>query len=327
MQDNAHTYIELALEYAHAGLYAEADDLLQRRRRRRSDGASTTWAGFACRQATLPAPTRPLPGARLRPTTAFPTKWSACRRSSGHGAQSSRCTGAVLPGHFWYAHRRYDEAIDCWERAAALDPAFPTVHRNLGLAYMNKRGDAARARAAYEQAFALDPTDARVLFELDQLDKKLGAAPAARLARLGAHPELVERRDDLTIEICDAAQSGWPARRSAGRCSARTFHPWEGGEGKVTGQYVVALVELAKQRLAAGDAEAAIAYLERARNFPAQPGRRQTGGRAGKPHRLLSGQRLCPTGRRPSAAECYRAASRARPSPARPCTTTTSRRN
>ena len=96
-------------------------------------------------------------------------------------------------GNFWYAHRRYDEAISAWERARDLDPDFPTVQRNLGLAYMNKRGDAEAAKVAYERAFALDPTDSRVLFELDQLDKRLGHAPAERLARLEAAQRAGER--------------------------------------------------------------------------------------------------------------------------------------
>ena len=28
--------------------------------------------------------------------------------------------------------------------------------------------------------------------------------------------------------------------------AARNFHPWEGGEGKITGQYVLCRIELAK---------------------------------------------------------------------------------
>ena len=54
----------------------------------------------------------------------------------------------LLSWQFLYAHHRYDEAVECWEQARALDPTFPTTHRNLGLAYYNKRGDAAQAQAA-----------------------------------------------------------------------------------------------------------------------------------------------------------------------------------
>ena len=87
---------------------------------------------------------------------------------------------------FWYAHRRYDEAIACWERARELEPDFPTVQRNLGLAYFNKRSDPVAALAAFERAFALDPDDARVFFELDQLYKRLNYTPQQRLAHPGA---------------------------------------------------------------------------------------------------------------------------------------------
>jgi tetratricopeptide (TPR) repeat protein len=171
-------------------------------------------------------------------------------------------------GNFWYAHRRYDEAIVNWERAQQLDPAFPTVHRNLGLAYMNKRHDPARALQYYEQAFRLDPTDARVFFELDQLRKRMGHDPAERLAILERHADLVAQRDDLTIERVMLLNAlGRPAE-ALDILLNRTFHPWEGGEGKVTGQYVLSLVELARRRLAERQFTEAIALLERARVYP-----------------------------------------------------------
>jgi tetratricopeptide (TPR) repeat protein len=133
---------------------------------------------------------------------------------------------------------------------------------------MNKRGDGAAARARYARAFALDPTDGRTLFELDQLEKKLGAAPAARLARLTEHRHLVEARDDLTVEYVTLLNLAGRHAEALEVLLARTFHPWEGGEGKVSGQYVVALVELAKAALAQGDAAAAIDLLARARTYP-----------------------------------------------------------
>src|SRR5690606_39531535 len=41
-------------------------------------------------------------------------------------------------GNLWYDKRQYPEAINCWEQSAKADPGFPTVHRNLSLAYHNK---------------------------------------------------------------------------------------------------------------------------------------------------------------------------------------------
>ncbi|RYZ18910.1 MAG: tetratricopeptide repeat protein, partial [Chitinophagaceae bacterium] len=48
----------------------------------------------------------------------------------------------------------------------------------------------------------------------------------------------------------------------------RKFHPWEGGEGKVSGQYCYSLVEMAKQLLHLNQTIKAIALLEQAQAFP-----------------------------------------------------------
>src|SRR5438132_8238071 len=48
----------------------------------------------------------------------------------------------------------------------------------------------------------------------------------------------------------------------------RTFHPWEGGEGKVTGQYVISLVQQVRALIAAGRDDDALEPLERARVYP-----------------------------------------------------------
>ncbi len=49
---------------------------------------------------------------------------------------------------------------------------------------------------------------------------------------------------------------------------AHTFHPWEGGEGKVTAQYAVALTQLGIQALQNGDPGKAKELLEKALIFP-----------------------------------------------------------
>lgn len=54
--------------------------------------------------------------------------------------------------------------------------------------------------ACLEKAFALDTNDDRILMELDQLYKKLRRPHKERLAFLEKHLDLVERRDDLSVE-------------------------------------------------------------------------------------------------------------------------------
>ena len=99
---------------------------------------------------------------------------------------------AYALGNFWYAARQYDNAIACWEASAAIDPSFPTVWRNLSLAYYNKRNDPQKAVETLEKAYRLDESAARFLMELDQLSKRLGRPQAERLAFLEAHPAASE---------------------------------------------------------------------------------------------------------------------------------------
>lgn len=167
-------------------------------------------------------------------------------------------------GNLLYDRRRHDEAIDLWQRAAALDPAFPTVHRNLGIALFNVRHDRAAAIAAFDHAQAADPRDGRILYERDQLWKRTGVAPEHRLAELLQHIDLVAARDDLSVEVATLYnQTGQPESALAGLL-ARNFQPWEGGEGLVLGQFVRARLLLARRAIAEGKAAEAISHLEAA---------------------------------------------------------------
>jgi hypothetical protein len=50
--------------------------------------------------------------------------------------------------------------------------------------------------------------------------------------------------------------------------AVRQFHPWEGGEGKVVGQYLLCHIELAKQALGRQEFEKAIGFLSATRSYP-----------------------------------------------------------
>jgi tetratricopeptide (TPR) repeat protein len=171
-------------------------------------------------------------------------------------------------GNLLYDRRRYREAIVLWRRAARLDPGFPTVHRNLGIAEANVLHRPARALAAYRRAVAADPNDARLLYELDQLRKRLGHDPAARLRALRARRALVEARDDLSIEFIALLDRLGRFDEAVEKLRGRRFHPWEGGEGLVARQWVAAHRELARAALRAGDPAAAAALVRTAMDYP-----------------------------------------------------------
>ena len=175
-------------------------------------------------------------------------------------------------GNLLYDRRRYEDAVDAWRRSARLDPSFPTAHRNLGLAEFNVLGRPEEALACYQRAFAAGPTDARVLYELDQLRRRCGAAPAERTALLEECRALVDKRDDLTIEYVTLLNILGRYDEALNVMRSRRFHPWEGGEGLVSAQWVWANLRLGTLALDAADPGTAIAFIEAALTRPTNLG-------------------------------------------------------
>ena len=171
-------------------------------------------------------------------------------------------------GNWLYDRRRYEEAITAWERAGALDPSFPLTWRNLGIAYFNLRHSAKNAESAYRKARDADPGDARVLFEADQLAKRLSRPAVQRLADLEAHRDLVDRRDDLGTELATLYNDLGRYDVALAYIASRRFHPWEGGEGLVSGEYVRAHLRLGQAALAEKRPEEARRHLEAAMHYP-----------------------------------------------------------
>ena len=177
-------------------------------------------------------------------------------------AHPSDARAWALLGHWFYFQRRYSDAIDAWQTSTTHDDRDPVVWRNLAVAAFNVRGDADLAETRYARALKLAPLDARLLYESDQLAKRTGKDPAARLQRLQAEAELVSRRDDLTVEVVELLTIAGRADDALDILRRRTFQPWEGGEGQVLGAWDEALLSLARSALDAGDPARAVDLLE-----------------------------------------------------------------
>lgn len=268
-----HNYIEYALDYAHADLFEEASALLRLHSKHSGDQYPMVFyysGWFAHHQGqSEEAKAFFTRAADLSPDFCFPNRIEdvpVLQTAMELNPQDAKAPYYL--GNFWYDKRQYKEAIECWERSVQIDDTFPTVHRNLSLAYYNKLNDPQRALAALEKAFALDATDARVLMELDQLYKKLNTPHRVRLDLLEQHLPLVSSRDDLYLERAALYNHLGDYRQAKELIAAYQFHPWEGGEGKVVGQYLICHIELAKQALQRGDAKQAIHLLEEAETYP-----------------------------------------------------------
>ncbi|MDM2928440.1 DUF5107 domain-containing protein [Citrobacter sp. Cm046] len=173
-----------------------------------------------------------------------------------------------LLGCFWYSKRRYTEAVSCWQFTLEQEPDFAPVHRLLGIYAWNKQHDASLAKRYLSQAVALEPQNARFLFELDYLNKLMAQPAEQRLAKLEASKDVVFHRDDLTVELLSLWNGLGHYDAAAAVLSERVFHPWEGGEGKATGQYLLNQQHRALAAIQAGDYQTAIILLQQALHYP-----------------------------------------------------------
>ncbi|HEX6846366.1 MAG TPA: DUF5107 domain-containing protein [Chitinophagaceae bacterium] len=272
-----HNFIEYSFDYAHAGLYEDADRLLDiySKNAIALHPLVTYYRGwFAYRMGQIQEAVNYFENAaRHNPDFVFPNRIEDVKVLETAMELNPKDSNApYYLGNFWYDKRQYDEAIKSWEKSVTLNDAFATVHRNLALAYHNKHNDPAKALASLKKAFLLDVNDARVLMELDQLLKKVNTPHQQRLELLENHLSLVESRDDLYLERITLYNHLKQHNKAKHLLANHVFHPWEGGEGKVVNQYLICHLELAKQAIMKGEHEAALDLLNNAENYPSNLG-------------------------------------------------------
>lgn len=281
--NDAQVMLDIAFDYADAGVFEEAIALLRRHHE-------------------IPTPESPVPNALCRtPSTRYALAWmlAAAGRPAGEIA-AELATARGMPSDYFfpsrlheqrvlewairqpgadplahhglgnccYDQRRHADAIAHWEQSVAGGAAFATPHRNLGVAYWNVRRDAAAARAAYERALALDRADARLVYEYDQLCRKLVDPLPRRLAFLEAHRTLVLMRDDAAVELASLYNLLGRPEDALVLLTGRRFHPWEGGEGSVLREHKTARLLLGRRALADGNAADALVQFGLALESP-----------------------------------------------------------
>lgn len=269
---NAHTLAEYAIEYAALGLYREAIELLlYADAKAGSDPLINYYIGYYWSKGGNPE----LGSSYIKKAnsmdagTCFPNRLEDIAvLQFAMDNNPGDALAAYLLGNLWYDKRQYDEAITSWHKSSLLNNKFPTVCRNLAIASYNKLKDPKTALFLFERTFELDKNDARVLMELDQLYKRLNYLPGSRLSKLQEHITVAETRDDLYLEIIALHNFMGNYKQACQLVMNRQFHPWEGGEGRVLGQYVYALTELAKLDIADKRFDDAVAKLGQAQCFP-----------------------------------------------------------
>ena len=251
MHGNIYNYHEIALDYMHAGLDKEAVLVLQTAISHHVEESPLTYYYLAYLSSITKSIEFWVKATQVSSDYCFPNRLEDAfiLQKLEFPPIVKDARAPYYLGCLYYDKRQYDLAIKNWEKSAKLDPSFPSVWRNLALARFNKQNKQDEALEYMERAFHLDENDARTLMELDQLYKRLHKSHQERLDFLLQYPELIQRRDDLVLEEVTLLNQLGRYEEAKEIIDNRTFHPWEGGEGKVSGQYQICRLEIAKQLL------------------------------------------------------------------------------
>ena len=174
-----------------------------------------------------------------------------------------------------------ESAIREWEKARGLDDAFPTAHRNLGIAYGQVQHDADKALRCLQRAVACDDQDPRLFYELDVLAEEASRPAEERLEVLRKHhTTIVGHNDAFSREIVLLAQLGH-YDQAIEFLTTHHFRKWE-GIGNIHSTYVDAHLLRGWERFEARRYEEAISDFEAALLYPEnlEVAERHDGGRS-----------------------------------------------
>lgn len=270
MRGFAENYLQAARDFAEFGAYEEAVEMLKVC----TDGEDSKplpcyYAAYYSHKLGLDGSALLAKAEQANPDYCFPNKLEDIAVLQSAAEQNPQGAKAYYYlGNLYYDKLQHEKATKLWEMSVKLDDSFAIAWRNLSLSYYNKCNEYEKAREAMERAARLEPDNARIFLELDQLYKKIGISAGERLERYEANRAVIDDRDDLFIEYITLYNQLARYEDAYALIMGRRFHPWEGGEGKITTQYTVALLEMARASMAEADYETAKEYLEKALTYP-----------------------------------------------------------
>ncbi len=276
MRDEVNSHLELAVDYGDVGAWDEALDVLGRliqseNRESASYPLLYYYAAYASRQkGDEKAADRYLElAARMPSDRCFPFQLEMMEVLGS--AMEHNPADAMAP--LYLGNLLYDlqpeVAIKQWERARDLGSKVATVYRNLGVGYERTLGDRDRAIKSYERAVELDPTDTRVIHELDAAYRNAQVPLDRRFAMLRKHHETLIS-DEYTMPLASEIELyvlKGEYEKALSMMDDHHFYIWEGGEG-LHASYVDANLLRGLELVDENQLDRARTYFEDAAEFP-----------------------------------------------------------
>ncbi len=277
MRGALQNYMETAIAYAGAGLYEDAGTLLAMGAQDKTDSELNPMVNYFCGYF------REVQG-DASGAAAF---YERARKGSVKGVNPHRMEArAVLEsairqspsdanahhllGNLLYANGQREEGFEHWRKAVQRDDRLSFAWRNIAYGQRYLKKDLSASYEAYKKAFAIDPADARVLLELDQVAEALKVSSAERLALFEKHPGTVQSREDLVSGLVDLRlERGTVAdlKQVYDVLKNQHFHSWEGRYG-IHHAWVEVNKKLGDLAFDKKDFQTALSHYQQATEYP-----------------------------------------------------------
>lgn len=215
----------------------------------------------------------------------------------------------ALLGCFFYSKKAYKKALKLWHDAVEKGVQDSVVLRNLAIASYNKENNPKKALHLMENAFEKDHNNSRLFLELDQLYQVLKKSPSERLHIFEQHMDNVYHRDDLFIEYIKLLNLSKQYDKALRYLKKRKFHPWEGGEGRVSAQWIISHIMLSQRAFKEKDYQTSIKLLQNAMDYPDNLGEGKLAGTTDNEILYLLGLSYQKMGQEDEAKKCFAQAS------------------
>lgn len=269
MREEAHNYLILSLDYGKAGFYSDAISILGECRA--ANPLLHYYKGFFYSRAgnSAAAANAFADGEKTCCDYCFPNRIEEISILSLAARTLPEAPAAhYLLGCLYYDKKQYADAVSQWQMCIKEDSSMAMAYRNLSIPCYNKEKNGEKAFDYIKKACELDTSCPRFWLEYDQLASKLNLPVKSRLKVMEDHPVLTASRDVLFLRYITLLNCCGRYAEALDALSNHRFHPWEGGEGKVSTQYRYALIHLAVQSLDDRDAAKALKLLESSLHYP-----------------------------------------------------------
>jgi len=276
MRDYIQTYLELSLDYANAGLWDEAIDVLSNpdlalNEPDESHPMKYYYLGYFWMQKgnNEKAADYFKQAANMPPDYCFPFRLEEIKILG----MAMKINPLDPRAQLYLGNLLFDlqpeQAISYWERSRAIDDSSPLVHRNLGMAYYKTYQDMPKSIASYDKAISLNHQDQRLLYEADIIHAAARTDPAKRLKLLQDHHEVIAKdnvADALSREVMLLVQLG-RYDEALEIAENNYFRQWE-GVSKAYSSYVDAHLLRGLNNFNSGKNKDALADYQNALAYP-----------------------------------------------------------